>query len=148
MANLHLMSLEDEQRDEAEWQHWLKGRPEMIQKLGQRFKPWKVYRLTTTGQRCRLYSFSEDNTVTVSVTKELNLINFERRVFGIDPDTLVECEMPRDDEPVGETMTAAEQLAYINMRREQHGLLPLTRTELQEMTMDGQCAMDETERPA
>ena len=132
--------------DETAWTKWRAGRPKVIRDLAKRFRPWKLYRMTSTGHRVIPYSFSEDGTMTVVVSARYNLIRFERRVFGINPDDLVECDLPPEGELVGETLTPAQQLAYINDRRAENGLPPLTEAELGEMAMDGECAMSDTER--
>jgi hypothetical protein len=58
-----------------------------------------------TGHRAVIYSYSEDGTVTVMVLGDYNLIEFERRVFGVDPDTLMECDLPEPNEPLGVRIT-------------------------------------------
>jgi len=79
----------------SEWQKWVDSRPELIKSMCSKWQPNILYRLKTTGQVVTLYSFSEDGTVTVDVTKIFNLpLLFERRVFGIDPNELEECDIP------------------------------------------------------
>ncbi len=34
------------------WREWLDGRPDYVRQVAQRFDPWTMYRLTSTGQRC------------------------------------------------------------------------------------------------
>ena len=67
------------------WNEWLADRPKIIQEMGEKLKPWHLYRLTTTDQKVTLYSFSEDGTVTVDVVEGRNA---DHRVFGIRPDDL------------------------------------------------------------
>ena len=79
------------------------GRPDNVRKVAERFDPWTLYHMKSTGQHVTLYSFSEaDNgtvTLTVNVTREFNPeVLVERQVFGIDPDDL---------EPVQATSRAA-----------------------------------------
>jgi hypothetical protein len=133
---------EVEEDDEDNWKLWYETRPEVIQQLARRFRPWKLYRLRSSGHRVVLYAFNEDNTLTVSVLGRFNLLKFERRVFGIPPDDLEECDLPGLDEPLGVTLTAEEQLSYINGRRAENGFPPLAQAELDEMSVDGQCAME------
>lgn len=92
--------------NEREWKKWVAERPESIRKVCERFDPWTLYRLKPTGQRVYILSFSEpgaDGKVLcrIGVSAEFNLLTFERDVFGIDPDDLEECDLPKDDEQVG-----------------------------------------------
>lgn len=80
---------------------WLAERPQVIKDLVARVPPDRLYRLASTGHRVFLYSYSENGTVTVAVTGQFNLVAFERRVFGIRPEELEECDLPGPDEPVG-----------------------------------------------
>ena len=88
------------------WNQWIEERPASIQEVARRFDPWTLYRLKTTGQRVYILSFSEpgeDGKVRcrVGVSGEFNLVTFERDVTGIDPDDLVECDLPGPNETVG-----------------------------------------------
>ncbi len=92
----------------AEWNAWVAERPDAVRKVAERFKPWRLYRLArseTAGHRVTLVSFSEGDggavTVTVNVTGEFNRVAFERQVFGVNPDDLVECELPAENEQLG-----------------------------------------------
>lgn len=110
MANIK----EPTQADRRAWKKWLKGRPSHVRAVAERFEPWKLYRMKSTGQRVTVYSFGEGEdktvTLTVTITGEFNLIHFARNVFGIDPNDLEECDLPAPGEPVGATMTP-EQVA-------------------------------------
>jgi len=64
-----------------------------------------------------LSSISEDNTVTVNVLAEFNLLMHERQVFGIDPNDLEPCELPRPDENVGLLLTHADVEDNIDLLR-------------------------------
>lgn len=86
---------------EKEREDWILSQPPDIQKMIRKFPPNLLYQMDT-GNRCLIYSYSEDGTVTVSVTGEYNYVIFSRRVFGIDPDTLVECDLPGSDEKLGD----------------------------------------------
>lgn len=93
-------------KNEKAWKKWVADRPESIRSVCARFDPWTLYRLKTTGQRVYILAFSEpgaDGKVTcrVGVSAEFNLLSFERDVFGIDPDDLEECDLPKADEQVG-----------------------------------------------
>lgn len=93
--------------NEASYEAWVSKLPEVVQSVARRFRPWKLYRLKTTGQRVTVYAFGEPSeagksvSLTVIVSARYNLLTFERQVFGIDPDDLEECELPGPDEPVG-----------------------------------------------
>jgi len=118
---------------------WADGRPEPVKTLAKRFDPWSLYRLKhpddpeTLGHRVTIQAFCDDGTIIVDVTGQFNLIGFGRRVFGIDPGDLTECELPAADEPVGVTMTEEETLEYINARRAEIGVPPLTKEGLDEI---------------
>ena len=93
--------------NEAVWEEWLAGRPEVIQELARRFRPDRLYRLTSSGHRCYPVSYSENGTLTVAVTGQFNRIPFGRKVFGIKPEDLIECDLPGPDEDLGETAREA-----------------------------------------
>jgi hypothetical protein len=66
--------------------------------------------MKSTGHRVTLYSFGERTdggkiSLTVNVLGAFNLVTFERRVFGIDPDDLEPCDLPEKGEPVGALLT-------------------------------------------
>ena len=53
-------------------------------------------------------------TLTVIVSGRFNYVAFERRVFGIKPEDLEECDLPRADEPLGSAnMTIEEARAFL-----------------------------------
>jgi len=118
---------------------WVGERPEPVKLLAQRFDPWTLYRLKNPddpddpGHRVTIYGFQEDGTLIVNVTGQFNFIGFGRRVYGILPDDLVECDLPEVDEPVGTFMTKEQTLEYINARRQEAGVPPLTQEELDEI---------------
>jgi hypothetical protein len=94
----------------AAWKTWLAERPEVIQQLGNRFEPWTLFRLKSTGQRVTVCGFNESGTVTVNVSGEFNLVSHERSVFGIDPNDLMECDLPSDDELLGTIDLSVEEV--------------------------------------
>ena len=65
-----------------------------------------------------IYSFGENGTLTVVVSGKYNKIDFERKVFGIDPDDLNPCELPQEGEPLGVALTAEEARAMIRDLRD------------------------------
>ncbi len=83
------------------WRHWVASRPPCIRVVAERFDPWSLYRMRSTGQRVTVQSFSEDGTITVAVTGQFNAVLFDRDVFGVDPDDLEPCELPDADEVLG-----------------------------------------------
>ena len=92
-----------EQIDEID--EWIATRPPEVQEVARRFKPWNLYRLKDTNDRVMVLSFDieEDGAVsmTVMVSTGYNFVVFPRKVFGIRPDDLEECDLPEDDELVG-----------------------------------------------
>jgi hypothetical protein len=99
---------------ERAWKRWVRGRPPNVRAVAERFDPWSLYRMKSTGQRVTVESFSahEDGrvTLTVLVSGEFNLVAFERQVFGIDPNDLEPCELLSANDPVGSVLTT-EQVA-------------------------------------
>ena len=99
MAKIIIWS-EDQKK---QWAVWLERRPQVVKDVINKYNlcPDTLYRLKPTGQKVTLYSVSEDGTVTVTVTEELNrdiMLPFggllDSRVFGIDPADLEECDLP------------------------------------------------------
>ena len=89
------------------WGSWLASRPAVIQDMAKSHPPDRLYRMKDTGHRCTLYSYNENGTVTVDVTGEYNRVLFGRRVFGVAPSDLEECELPRPEEDLGDTAAEA-----------------------------------------
>ena len=93
----------------AAWKAWLAERPPHVRAVAERFNPWTLYKLTTTGQRCSIIGFHEVDVekakqpspsgcgvaavpVTAYIHAEHPVLGAisARNVFGIDPDELVE----------------------------------------------------------
>lgn len=89
----------------ADWDAWVKSRPEVIQNLAQQYPPNKLYRIKETGQRVTLISYGEDRTARVNVTGKYNTVMFDREVFGVPFDDLEECDLPDKDELIGTVLT-------------------------------------------
>jgi len=110
MANV----FEPTEEQQKNWAQWVAERPDNVRAVAERFLPWKLYRMRSTGHRVTVYSLGEhpDGTVTltVNVTGEFNLLSFERRVFGISPDDLEECDLPAKDEPLGSAGMSIEDV--------------------------------------
>lgn len=96
--------------NEQAWFHWVESRPENIQELCRKVPASKLYRLKESGHRVTIYSYQENGTVAVAVLGKYNLVAFERRVFGIKPEDLEECEFPTRDEPLGALLTKQEDI--------------------------------------
>jgi len=89
----------------AEWNAWIAERPECVRRIAERFEPWVLYRLTTTGQRCSVLAFAENGTVRIQAEHpalgEISAVE----VFGIEPETLV--PWTEADEPAYAPMTTS-----------------------------------------
>lgn len=96
-----------------EAQAWIDERPDVIKAVIAKTPPNLLYRLKTTGQRVTLYSYAESGTVSVVVSGQFNLTDFERKVFGVNPDNLEECDFPGPDEPLGVLLNEEQTEAYI-----------------------------------
>jgi hypothetical protein len=91
--------------------------------------------MKSTGHRVTLYSSGEAEdgkvTLTVVVSAEFNMLAFERRVFGIDPDDLEACDLPAAEEPCGAVLSQDEVNDNLDVLR------VLTRPDLFQMGNDG-----------
>lgn len=93
----------------AAWEEWVETRPPAVRDAIRKhaIAPWKLYRLMSSGHRVFVYSISEPKTegepctVTVSISGQFNAVAFERNVFGIAFEDLVECGLPGPDELTG-----------------------------------------------
>lgn len=92
-------------KDVKEWRAWVRSLPPKPRAVAERFEPWRLYRLKDTGDRVTFYSVADDGTLTVVVSGAFNVVVFDRRVFGIDPDNLEECDLPGPNELVGTLLT-------------------------------------------
>jgi hypothetical protein len=92
------------------WKRFVATMPEPVRKVAERFNPWTLYQIKSTGDRVLIFSFCEDDpvTVTVLILAQFNAVLFERRVFGVDPDDLAECDLPAEGEVLGAMMTHDE----------------------------------------
>lgn len=93
---------------ERGWAKWVRSRPALVRATAERFDPWSLYRLKSTGDRVVVMSFSEDGTLTVAVTGRFNRVWMERKVFGVDPDDLEPCDLPGPDEVLGSVLSQDE----------------------------------------
>lgn len=114
--------IEPTPEEEAEHRAWVAERPAHVRAVAERFDPWSLYRLKSTGHRVVLRSFGEGEgdsvTLRVAILAEFNAVAFEREVFGIDPADLEPCEAPGPDEPVGAVLTEPEDIdAFVDAVR-------------------------------
>lgn len=120
MANIY----EPTDEQERTYQEWLGSRPTHVRAVASKFRPWKLYRLGK--HRVTVYSFGEKHdgtiTLTVNVRAEYNLVVFERSVFGVNPDDLVECDLPGSDEPVGTLFSQDEVQENLPIIRDMMGV--------------------------
>jgi len=91
--------------DEEGLDAWLQDRPQIIKDIAGKVPPGRLYLLKSSGHRVFPYSYSEDGTLTVVVSGQFNSVVFERRVFGIDPEDLEECDLPDESEMLGAMLT-------------------------------------------
>ena len=69
---------------------WLADRPQVIKDMGRAHPPTVRYRYEPTGQIGHIYSYAENETVTMIFPVEWNeWQTFSREVFGILPETLI-----------------------------------------------------------
>lgn len=101
--------IEPDAATEKAWREWVAERPTSVRLVAERFEPWSLYLMKSTGQRVTVRSFYEDGTISVNVTGQFNAVMFDRYVFGIDPDDLEPCELPSEDAIVG-TMLSGEEV--------------------------------------
>lgn len=95
-----------------ELEQWLQGRPQIIKDTCTRFPPYKLYAHNLGSgvvQRVYIESYYEDGRVRIGVTGEFNLLSFARGVI-IDPKSLTECDLPREDECVGAIFETDEEV--------------------------------------
>lgn len=112
-----------------QWEKWVKSLPPKARATGERFNPWTLYLMAETAHRVTIASFADDGTISVAVTGQYNDgILFDRRVFGVAPDELEECDIPPEGEAL---MTPAE--ARDNME----AIKCLVRPDLWRMGEDG-----------
>lgn len=109
-----------EPNDEARraWEEWVAERPDAVRAVAERFDPWTVYRLKGSGHRVTIHGFQKEETgdgsdrvtLTVIVSGAFNRVIFDRRVFGIPPEDLTECDLPGADEVLGTELVDPEDV--------------------------------------
>ncbi len=99
------------------WNTWVAMRPPAVRAIAERFFPWKLYRLGTSGRRGLIVAFDESAagvvTVRVAITGQYNRVAFERMVFGIAPEEIIECDLPGPEERLGSLNLDAR--VFLNM---------------------------------
>lgn len=116
MAILYELN-EEQQKGHDEW---FNSRPECIQKLYEKFPYNRLYRMKSSGHRVTIYSYLENNTMSVVVSGDYNLVSFERRVFGVPPEDLEECDLPEEGERLGVILNQEEALQLIDKMKEEN----------------------------
>jgi hypothetical protein len=113
------------EQQRAEWSAWVASRPPSVRRVAERFWPNRLYRMRDSRCRVTIYAFDEheDGSVTlkVDVTGEYNLVAFERRVFGVSPDNLEECELPKDGEQLGSLDMNPDQFKRLSLQARGRG---------------------------
>lgn len=104
--------------EQANWDTWVASRPPHVRAIAERFDPWSLYRLKSTGHRVYLKAINENGTVRVDVSGEYNIVAFSRSVFGIDPDDLEPCDPPAPGEIVGGALDSTLKDLDADERRE------------------------------
>lgn len=104
-------------KQQRHWRIWVSTRPATIRAIAERFDPWSLYRLKTTGQRVTVRAFADDGTVSVAVTGQFNAVLFDTEVFGINPDDLEPCDLPGPDDVLGAEMTQQDVTENLNELR-------------------------------
>jgi hypothetical protein len=106
--------------EEREYRDWIASKSEKVKAVAERFDPWSLYRMKSTGHRVILYSFDEQKggevTLTVTVSGDFNTVFFERNVFGINPDDLEPCEPPLPNENLGTFLDQDEAREFLKKR--------------------------------
>ena len=104
-----------------EFTQWIVERPQ-IKDIFESHPPNLLYKMLDTGHRVTIETYNDNQTVTVAITGEFNLVAFERDVFGVLPSNLEECAEPEEDEEVGVTQTEEETEAMLAALREEYRL--------------------------
>ena len=111
------------------YEAWVIARPPLVRAVAERFDPWSLYRLKSSGHRVTIYCFDEDAedghvTLQVDVSAAFNCVLFERRVFGVPPEDIEPCELPTEDDMTGALLRQNEVEAHLPMLRAMAGVEP------------------------
>lgn len=96
--------------EERAWAKWVASRPPAVREVAERFFPWRLYRIKSSGHVAVLRSFCEDGTLTVTMSAKYNNLLFERYVFGVPPDDLEECDPPDPSEMLGKPLLSHDEV--------------------------------------
>jgi hypothetical protein len=104
------------------FEEWLSTKPRAIKDMAAKLPPDRLYKLKDGGHRVTLYSYDENKdgsvSMTVLVTGEFNCVTFDRKVFGINPEDLEECDLPKEDEKLGTLLEEQDDIdAFIEVVR-------------------------------
>lgn len=113
------------QEDQAEHDAWVESRPPVVKEIARKLDPQYCYLLKTSNQFVTMYSISENGTVTVNVLAALNPgLDFERQVFGVDPDDLQAVDVPGHFDPERKPLLTDRQDVkdYCDMLAKANGL--------------------------
>jgi hypothetical protein len=101
------------------WNEWVDSRPDVIKNICKKYPPDRLYLLKTTNRRVTIHSYSENGTVTVDVSGDYNIVTFARRVFGVNPEDLQECDLPSKNEECFAVLEKREDIdKYIQSMRQ------------------------------
>lgn len=87
--------------DYQELESWYNKCPIVVQILINKFPPNRLYRLRG-GPRIIILGYEEDGLITVLVSGKYNLVFEGFAVDGVNPSLLIECDLPRKGELLGE----------------------------------------------
>lgn len=93
-----------------EWNEWIKERPTIVWEMCKSHPPNKLYYYARTEHIVTIHGYSEDGTMIVNITGEYNLVTFDRQVFGIKPEELVECDFPEPGAELGTILTDPDEI--------------------------------------
>ena len=116
------------EEQEKEWQQWISQRPDKVRKIieDNDFNPWTLYKLKGSGHRVFITKFDEredgEVTLSVGVTGEFNAVLSERQVFGVPIDDLEECDLPDNDEILGNADVPLHILKEIYSEMKEKGM--------------------------
>ncbi|WP_339898215.1 hypothetical protein [uncultured Gilvimarinus sp.] len=79
--------------DDQVWGDWVKSRPEVVQVMCESHPPDRLYAMGH-GQLVTVQSYEETGTMTVEVHQDQSPLFFPRKVFGVKPEDLTECDLP------------------------------------------------------
>lgn len=98
----------------AGWEDFKKKAPASVRAVAERFNPWTLYLLRPTKQRVFLVAINEGGTLMVGITEHFNVVDVNTKVGGINPDDLVECDLPGPEVKVGRTVPLEKEAEYLS----------------------------------